>query len=67
MDPGSISQIISSVGFPIAAAVGLFWYMVTENRETRKVVENNTQVLLRILEHVTKEDTKNVKQIEVHG
>ena len=67
MDPASASQIISSVGFPIAAAIGLFWYMVTENRETRKVVENNTQVLLRILEHVTKEDTKNVQQIEVHG
>lgn len=56
MDPGTITQIISSVGFPIVAAGGLFWYMVTENKETRKVVENNTQVLLRILEHVKKGD-----------
>lgn len=55
MDPGTITQIISSVGFPIVAAGGLFWYMVTENKETRKVVENNTQVLLRILEHVKKD------------
>lgn len=58
MDPGAITQIISSVGFPIVAAGGLFWYMVTENKETRKVVENNTQMLARILEHITKEDTK---------
>lgn len=58
MDPGTITQIISSVGFPIVAAGGLFWYMVTENKETRKVVENNTQMLARILEHITKEDTR---------
>ena len=58
MDPGTITQIISSVGFPIVAAGGLFWYMVTENRETRKVVENNTQALTKVLEHVKKEDDK---------
>ena len=61
MDPSTITQIISSVGFPIVAAGGLFWYMVTENKETRKVVENNTQVLMRILEHVKKEDDPSGK------
>lgn len=45
-------SIVSQVGFPIAVAIGLFWYIVTEQKELRKTVENNTNVMLKILEHI---------------
>lgn len=50
-----IVKAISTVGFPIAAFAAMFWYMVTEGREMRRVVENNTQTLTRLLEHVAKD------------
>ena len=48
----SVVQMIGTLGFPIVCAGALFWYMVTEERELRKVIENNSQILLRILEHM---------------
>lgn len=59
MDPSTITQVISSVGFPIVAAGGLFWYMVTENKASRAVIENNTKALVQILEHVKKEEQRH--------
>lgn len=50
-----IVKAISTVGFPIAAFAAMFWYMVTESREMRRVVENNTKTLSRLLEHVSKD------------
>lgn len=58
MDPSQIAQIISTVGFPIVAAGGLFWYLVKENRETRAVVENNTIMVQKVLEHIKEEERK---------
>lgn len=49
-------QLISQLGFPIATAVALFWYMVKENRELRKAIDNNTTMMTRILEHLTSEE-----------
>lgn len=54
MDASQITTLISNVGFPIAVTVALFWYMVKEGREQRKVIENNTVMLNRILEHLSK-------------
>lgn len=51
-----IGQAISTYGFPIVMCGGLFWYMVTEMRELRSTVNNNTAAMLRILEHFQKED-----------
>lgn len=59
MDPSTITQVISSVGFPIVAACGLFWYMVTENKASREVIDNNTKALVQILEHVKKEEQRH--------
>ena len=50
-----IVQIIGTVGFPIVAAGALFWYMTTEQRELRNVIDNNSNILLRILEHLKEE------------
>lgn len=50
-----IGQLISTYGFPIVACGALFWFITKEYREMRKIIENNTAVLLRILEHIKKE------------
>ena len=51
MDINVIGQFISTFGFPIVACGALFWYIVKEQRETRKVleelktaIENNTNI-----------------------
>ena len=52
----TIGQFIGAYGFPIVMCVLLFWYMVTEQKETRKVIEGNTKILVRLLEHFHLED-----------
>ena len=39
MDINVIGQLISTYGFPIVAYGALFWYVVKEQRESRKVLE----------------------------
>ena len=51
-----VVQIISNLGFPIAVVCALFWYMVKEQRELRTVIDNNSKILLRILEHMKQEE-----------
>ena len=58
MDPNAIIQVISTLGFPIATTIALFWYLVKCQKELADVISDNTEVLLRILEHM-KEDEKN--------
>ena len=60
MSPQDIVQIITTVGFPIVAAGAMFWYIVKEMGEMRKVVAENTKVIAQLLEHFKKEDEKNV-------
>lgn len=57
MDLTNIVSIISSVGFPIAAALGLFWYMTKQDenhkeevKELRQAIENNTLVITRLVD-----------------
>lgn len=59
MDVNLITTLIGSLGFPIAAACALFWYMVTESRQTRETISNNTVVMTQILEHVKHEEEKD--------
>lgn len=47
----SIGQFVGTYGFPIVMCGLLFWYMVKEQRETRQVIEGNTKILVRLLEH----------------
>lgn len=52
MNAESITTIISSVGFPIAACIGLFWYMTKQQErheeETKKLTEaiNELKIVL---------------------
>lgn len=54
-----VVQAISTVGFPIVMTGALFWYMVKENRETREVIQNNTTMLNRILEHMVADEKRH--------
>ena len=59
MDVGSITQIISTVGFPIAMCVALLWYIKEQSdkhkQETEKFTEalnNNTLVLQKLCDTI---------------
>lgn len=60
-----IGQFISQYGFPIVVSAALFWYIVTETRANRKMIEelknvlsDNTKVMTAFTELV-KEVTRN--------
>ena len=46
---GEIGQYIANYGFPMVACAGLFWYIISENRKNREIIENNTALLRQIL------------------
>lgn len=52
-----IGSLIGSYGFPIVMCGALFWYMITEQKELRNVISNNTNILTRILEHLKEDDS----------
>lgn len=58
MDVQAISQLISTVGFPIAVVVWLFYYQKTVLDQFRDQMTENTKVMqslvMEIHEHITK-------------
>ena len=50
-----IVQLISTVGFPIAACLGMGWYISKTQEQMRQVVEENTKAVLLLTErlHIT--------------
>ena len=59
MDITNMSQLISSIGFPIAAYIGLFWYIIKQDtnhkEEISKIsdtVDNNTLAIVKLVEHL---------------
>lgn len=62
MDITSVTQMIGSLGFPIAVSVALMWYLVNmqkQNNETilkmSEAINNNTIALTKISEKFGKE------------
>ena len=59
MDVGLVQQLISTMGFPIACVIAMF-YMWNKEREDHKIemqkmteaVSNNTQALIKIEEFI---------------
>lgn len=51
-------QIISSVGFPIAAFMMLAFYIYKVQSDFQKVIENNTLVLTKLCEKLNAADVK---------
>ena len=54
-----ITQIVSTLGFPIAMCVALFWYMIQqrkqhieESEKWQQALNNNTAVLTKIYERL---------------
>lgn len=45
MDPTAITQMISTVGFPIAACCVMFWYMNQERESHKQEIDKLTEVL----------------------
>lgn len=56
MDVQTVSQLISTVGFPIAVCIYMAWDRHTSQKEMTKALDNNTIALTQILEHMRKED-----------
>lgn len=59
MDTNSIIQLVSNIGFPIACAVAIFIYWQKDREanlaaldKLRDTVDNNTQVMLRLLDKI---------------
>lgn len=47
-----VVQLISTVGFPIAACLGMGWYISKTQESMRKVVEENTKAVLLLTERI---------------
>lgn len=58
MEITEIMKLISSYGFPIVACVALFLFNSRTINELKATIDNNTQVMLRLVEKMKKEDDK---------
>lgn len=56
MDWQTITQIISTLGFPIAVCIYMAWDRHTAQKDMKQSLDNNTEALSLILEHMRKED-----------
>lgn len=64
MDITTVSQVISSVGFPIVMCIMLFMQMVKGVNSLKDCINNNTQVLTQLvtkLENLEREENNNGK------
>lgn len=59
MNVTDIAQLVTTVGFPIVACVALFWHINTTQKEMIAALDNNTNVITQVLEHLRQEDKKN--------
>ena len=58
MEITEIMKLISSYGFPIVACVALFLFNSRTINELKATIDNNTQVMLRLVEKMKKEGDK---------
>lgn len=61
MDGATIVQLIGSVGFPIVACCGLFYYMQNDAKENKEAINNNTLVVTKLLTYL---ETKEGHEID---
>lgn len=50
MDANTVTQIVGSLGFPIAACIGLFWYLVKVQTQNTEALNNNTLAITKLVE-----------------
>ena len=63
MDPNAITTLISTLGFPIACCIALFWYMTkqteqhkNETHELKQAIDNNTIIITKLYERLGGKD-----------
>lgn len=49
MDGATLTNLIGSLGFPIAAACFMAWYQVTQLKEFRQSLDTNTKTLQELI------------------
>lgn len=66
MNVSSIVQIIGSLGFPIAACIAVFWYLMRESENHKaevgklsEALQNNTLALTKLCDELKKGERKN--------
>lgn len=64
MDNATIVSLIGSLGFPIVAAVGLFWNQVTNMKEFREAMNKNTAALQELILLIKTSKENNLRVIE---
>ncbi len=50
MDVSAITELVSSVAFPIAAFVMMFYYSTKTVEDMRKTIEENTLIMTKVIE-----------------
>jgi len=61
MDIVKVSQIVSTVGFPIVAFLLMFWYVTTESSENRKILNKLNAALTKLAERLDRAIESNGK------
>lgn len=66
MDVSALIQIVGSLGFPIAACIAVFWYLMkeSENHKTEvsrlsEALSNNTIALTKLCDELRKGEKNN--------
>lgn len=62
MDVSAIVQVVGSLGFPIAACISVFWYLMKESENHKaevnklsEALQNNTIALTKLCDELEKE------------
>ena len=62
MDVSAIVQVVGSLGFPIAACIAVFWYLMKESENHKaevnklsEALQNNTIALTKLCDELEKE------------
>ena len=61
MDVSGIIQVVGSLGFPIAACIAVFWYLMHESENHKsevanlsEAIQNNTLALTKLCDELEK-------------
>lgn len=63
MDINGITQLVSALGFPIAAYGGLFWYIITRDKAERESRDAQEQRHKEEMDKITEALNNNTKAI----
>lgn len=48
----TVKDLIEAVGFPIVSCVALFWYINTNMKEQRKLLEEISKTLIQVVDSI---------------